>query len=97
MAQAVDLAADLPFGIDFRFEYAAELERADRNDEAERELREVVRRHPDLPEALLSLAAYLTRHNSPEEARQLAEKVLAGMPEPEVEKSARRLLERLKK
>jgi hypothetical protein len=43
----------------------------------------------------VALATLLARHNRPGEARSLAQRALAGSPEPPVERAARRLLERL--
>ena len=74
---------------------AAELERARRTQDAERELRELLRRTPDSPTVLMALATLLARHNRTEEARSLAQRVLDGSPAPPLEQAARRLLERL--
>jgi tetratricopeptide (TPR) repeat protein len=95
MRDAVELTDDLPLGEEFRLGYAAELERARRTDEAERELRELLRRTPDSPTALMALATLLARHNRTDEARSLAQRVLDARPAPPLERAARRLLERL--
>jgi tetratricopeptide (TPR) repeat protein len=95
MQQAVELAADLPIADDFRPEYAAELERAGRPSEAERQLRELIRHEPDSPSALLALALHLADHHQPEEARSLARKALTSNPDPATEKAVRNLLDRL--
>jgi tetratricopeptide (TPR) repeat protein len=95
MREAVALSDELPLSEEFRLRYAAELERARRTDAAERELRELLRRGPDSPPALVALATLLARHDRPGEARSLAQRALVGSPEPPVERAARRLLERL--
>jgi serine protease Do len=94
MREALELAADLPLADDLRPEYAAELARAGRTSAAERELRELLRRQPGMPQALLALAALLIHHGRADEGRSLAERVLAEHAEPRFERAARRLLER---
>jgi tetratricopeptide (TPR) repeat protein len=96
MARAVELAADLPIGDDFRAGYAAELDRAGHPQAAERQLRELLRREPASPNALLALATHLADHHQRQEAQLLAEKALAQNPDPRTARALQRLLSRLK-
>jgi tetratricopeptide (TPR) repeat protein len=95
MRQAVELAADLPIGEDFRLGYAAELAHARQIPEAMRQLSELLRRDPEMPAAMLALGRLLADQGRLEEARSLAQQVLANRPEPQAEQAARRLLERI--